>query len=265
MRNMTEQRDHWAEDTDSSAVSVIIKKNVRKRRKRAAIIRNTAITIVCIALGIIISIQYKSLRAAENISGPDSDKIATLQAQQLKLIQENEGLLTAKEELEKKVELLESSTNEKQVKQLEEELNKIKMFCGTTKVTGRGIYISIVLKETMREATLQYHLLTIINELKASTAQAISINGERITAMTEIRVVEDYVVINGRQHPQPLEIYAIGNQQKMLSGLILSGSGPLERLKNEKACTVTYTTQEDIVINECMPQDIVTGLLKNAE
>lgn len=60
------------------------------------------------------------------------------------------------------------------------------MFCGTTKVTGDGIYISIVLQEEMYPSTLQRHLLTIINELKASTAQAISINGERITAMIEI-------------------------------------------------------------------------------
>ena len=133
---MAEQRDHWEEDTDSSAVSVIIKNNVRKRKKRAAVIRNTAITIVCVALGVVISIQYKSLSAAENISSSESDKIASLQAQQLKLIQENEGLLTANEELEKKVELLENATNQEQIKKLEEELKKIKMFAGTTKVTG---------------------------------------------------------------------------------------------------------------------------------
>ncbi len=61
------------------------------------------------------------------------------------------------------------------------------MFAGTTKVTGSGIYISIVVKsEDGGPATLQRHLLTIVNELKACTAQAISVNGERITAMTEI-------------------------------------------------------------------------------
>lgn len=184
---MTEQFDNPNELEDSSEVSVIIRnKNIRKKRKHAAIIRNTAITLVCVVLGIIISIQYKSLSAAENITSSDSDKIASLQAQQLKLIQENEGLLTAKEELEQKVALLESATNEEQIQKLEEELNKVKMFCGTTKVTGDGIYISIVLQEEMYPSTLQRHLLTIINELKASTAQAISINGERITAMIEI-------------------------------------------------------------------------------
>ena len=49
---MAKQRDHWGRRYDSSAVSVIIKKNnVRKKEKgRAAVIRNTAITIVCVAL-----------------------------------------------------------------------------------------------------------------------------------------------------------------------------------------------------------------------
>ena len=258
MLTMTEQFDNPNELEDSSEVSVIIRnRNIRKRRKRAVIIRNTAITLVCVVLGIIISIQYKSLSAAENITSSDSDKIASLQAQQLKLIQENEGLLTAKEELEQKVALLESATNEEQIKKLEEELNKIKMFCGTTKVTGDGIYISIVLQEEMYPSTLQRHLLTIINELKASTAQAISINGERITAMTEIRVVGNYVVINGRQtEAQP---------QALLSGVLLSGNGPLANLKNENTCEVTYTTLSDIIIDACKPQDIVTGLLQNAE
>ena len=264
---MTEQFDNPNELEDSIEVSVIIRnKNIRKKRKHAAIIRNTAITLVCVVLGIIISIQYKSLSAAENITSSDSDKIASLQAQQLKLIQENEGLLTAKEELEQKVALLESATNEEQIQKLEEELNKIKMFCGTTKVTGDGIYISIVLQEEMYPSTLQRHLLTIINELKASTAQAISINGERITAMTEIRVVGNYVVINGRQtEAQKFEIYAIGQPQALLSGVLLSGNGPLANLKNENTCEVTYTTLSDIVIDACKPQDIVTGLLQNAE
>ena len=63
---MTEQFDNPNELEDSSEVSVIIRnKNIRKKRKHAAIIRNTAITLVCVVLGIIISIQYKSLSAAE--------------------------------------------------------------------------------------------------------------------------------------------------------------------------------------------------------
>ena len=263
---MAEQRDHWEEDTDSSAVSVIIKNNVRKRKKRAAVIRNTAITIVCVALGVVISIQYKSLSAAENISSSESDKIASLQAQQLKLIQENEELLTANEELEKKVELLENATNQEQIKKLEEELKKIKMFAGTTKVTGSGIYISIVVKEDVYPATLQRHLLTIVNELKACTAQAISVNGERITAMTEIRAIGNYVMINGRQYEaNKFEIYAIGQPQDLLSGVLLNGLGPLADLQKEKKYEVTYTTMDGIVINECKAQDIVTELLKNAE
>jgi len=41
--------------------------------------------------------------------------------------------------------------------------------------------------------------LKLVNELRAAEAQAISINGERIVAMTEIRYADPYMVINGRQ------------------------------------------------------------------
>ena len=48
---MTEQFDNPNELEDSSEVSVIIRnKNIRKKRKHAAIIRNTAITLVCVCL-----------------------------------------------------------------------------------------------------------------------------------------------------------------------------------------------------------------------
>ncbi len=254
------------ENTDNSAVSVIIKRSVHKRKKRAAIIRNTAITIACVVLGIVISIQYKSLSAAENIASTDADKITSLQAQQLKLIQENEGLLTAKAELEEKVKLLENATNEEQIRKLEEELNKIKLFSGTTKVTGSGVSITIVLNERMADSVLQRHLLTIINELKASTAQAISINEERITAMSEIRVVGSYVMINGRQYSaNEFEIKAIGQPQDLRSGVLLNDLGPLANLRKEKGCTAECVIKDNIVINACKTQDIVTELLKNAE
>lgn len=230
-----------------------------------AIIKNVAITVVCVILGIVITLQYRSLSASNAATTSDSDRIASLQAQQLRLIQENETMLAEREELEKKINELENATNEEQIRALEKELSNIKMFAGITPVTGRGIYLSISVREPMFEATLQRHLLKIINELKASTAQAISFNGERLTSMTEIRVAGEYVVINGRQHSQPFEIYAIGNPQAMISGLILSGNGPLADLQNEGKCDITYEIRDEIVINACREEDIITGLLKAAK
>ena len=266
---MEKEREIIPADTNKTQTPAVhrvpVERRIARKRKRAAIVRNSAITVICVILGIVISIQYKSLSAADNLSAADSDKIASLQAQQLKLIQENEELITAKEELQTKVDMLESATNREQIERLEKELNQVKMFCGMTKVTGRGVYISLNTKDELSPATLQRYLLLLINELRASTAQAISINGERITAMTEIRVTTtNYISVNGMQLVAPYEIYAIGNQQSLLSGLVFNG-GPLTLIQNDQKCDVIYSMQDNIIINECRTEDIVTGLLKNVE
>lgn len=273
---MAEQRDRKEENTVEVIQSNIVKRERRKRKKRLVVIRNTAITIICIALGVIISLQYKSLNAANKITGTEEDKIVLLQAQQLKLIQENEQLTTTNEELQKKIDLLESSSNEEQISKLMDEVNKIKMFGGTTTVTGRGIIITIGLKDDQIfikdktfYATLQRHLLTILNDLKAATAQAISINGERITALTEIKVMSGgYVVINGQNITAPFEIKAIGNQSSMQSSMYIGGAGPLDTLKlpeYKDIFDVTFSMLNEVTINACRPTDIATGLLKNVE
>lgn len=233
-------------------------------KKTASIVCNVALTIVCIVLGIVISVQYRSLSASGRASA-DAEKIAMYQSNILKLEQELNTLETENKELSEKVELLESATNEEQIEKLSEELNNIKKFSGVTKVEGEGLHISISLKSEMLSATLQRHLLSLINELKASSAQAISINGERLTAMSEIRIVGQYVIINGRQHSAPFEIYTIGEPEKLYSGVYLNGTGPLGVLNKEKACDVSWEMRENIVLEGCNPLDINTDMLKNAE
>ena len=276
---MAEQREKKEDNTIEVISSNIIRKERRKRKKRLLIIRNTAITIICIALGVIISLQYKSLNAANKITGTDEDKIVALQSQQLKLIQENEQLTTANEELQKKVALLESSSNEEQISKLMDEVNKIKMFGGTTTVTGQGVIITIELlasqvftKENLNyHVTLQRHLLTIVNDLKAAAAQAISINGERITAQTEIKAMNTgSVVINGQSITAPFEIKVIGNQNSIQKSMFIGGVGPLdilqaEKYNNEKIFGVTFSMLNEVTINACRPTDIATDFLENVK
>ena len=41
------------------------------------------------------------------------------------------------------------------------------------------------------------HIEELINELKASDVQAISVNDERVVAMSEIRKAGNYIMVNG--------------------------------------------------------------------
>ena len=128
-------------------------KDINKpKRKIASVI---ALSMVCVLLGAVIAVQYKSLSSNDNIIKTDSDKINSLQEQLIKLDRENEVLMNDNSKLSEQVEILESATNEEQIASLESELNKVKTFAGATKVTGRGLHISINLKDNILSNTLQ--------------------------------------------------------------------------------------------------------------
>ncbi|MDD3893830.1 MAG: DUF881 domain-containing protein, partial [Syntrophomonadaceae bacterium] len=73
-------------------------------------------------------------------------------------------------------------------------------------------------------------LLIIVNELKASGAEAISVNGERIAAMSEIRCAGTTILINWNKIAPPFSIKAIGDPDMLESGLMIK-NGYLESLK----------------------------------
>lgn len=54
-------------------------------------------------------------------------------------------------------------------------------------------------------------LLKLINELNSAGAEAISINDERIVAMSDLFPVSSFILINGERTTSPYEIKAIGD------------------------------------------------------
>lgn len=68
-------------------------------------------------------------------------------------------------------------------------------------------------------------LLVVINELKAAGAEAISINGQRLSPNTSISCAGHTIRINGQFFARPFEIKAIGDGARMSAALIGPG-GP---------------------------------------
>jgi uncharacterized protein YlxW (UPF0749 family) len=72
-------------------------------------------------------------------------------------------------------------------------------------------------------------LLAAINELTNAGAEAVSLNGERIIATTDIRCVGSTVIVNGRRYGPPFVIRAIGNPEQLETALRMNG-GLMEKL-----------------------------------
>jgi uncharacterized protein YlxW (UPF0749 family) len=96
-------------------------------------------------------------------------------------------------------------------------------FADYEKVEGPGVIITMndSLAEVGEDENLNWYLihdgdiLEIVNVLRDAGAEAISINGERVTATSNIRCGGPTINIDGKRHAVPFVIKAIGNPQTL--------------------------------------------------
>lgn len=146
--------------------------------------------------------------------------------------------LTKKEiELEN---LRENATrNDETSEQTKENVKKYSSLLGYNELVGTGLII------TLKDAENPYarldpnmavvhdgDLLEVINALKNAGAEAISINGERITNSTSITCVGNVVKINGEKVSVPYVINAIGLPEKLYGSITMPGSY-IEQLQDD--------------------------------
>lgn len=198
-------------------------KLIKKKAFKNKVIRNIALTVVCIALGIVVAFEYKSIVAREENEQKTASTITEAQARIIDLTNEIQSLNLSKSELEDKLKILEEGTNDEKIEKLQSENDLLKKFAGLTDVYGQGVVITLTYENandvsTSISATL---IQSLMNELKNASAQAISINGERVLAMTEVRAVNDYLVVNGisLSSKSPITISVIGNPTSLESSL----------------------------------------------
>lgn len=171
--------------------------------------------LVCIALGIMVSYQLKYSRAAA--TGTISSTDLTKQVANLKT--KNEELTSKVNEYEKKINEYEESvaSESKVVDNLKKDLDNAKKLAGLTDVEGPGVEITLIpLPDVLTNETVRIQsadILDVINELNSSGAEAISINGERFTARTQIREAGYVLKINDTAFSptEPFIIKAIGD------------------------------------------------------
>lgn len=132
-------------------------------------------------------------------------------------------------------------------KRLSSELTQAEILAGTVPVKGPGI--QVVWANGSAPTGFQIgdiDLLLMVNELRASGAEAISINGQRITAETEIRSAANYVLINNSQQNAPYTIDAIGPSSTMMQALEMPGG--LVDQSNSEGRTISVTAKHHLVL-----------------
>ncbi|AAK80080.1 uncharacterized protein YlxW (UPF0749 family) [Clostridium acetobutylicum] len=147
-------------------------------------------------------------------------------------------------------------------RQMEDELILNKMELGTLDVVGEGVEITLDdsgnqvsassedanFREirTIYQVIHDFDMRAVINDIKCSGAEAISINGQRIVSNTEIYCNAEFLLINGVKISAPFNIKAIGNKNKLKTYMLASGNY-LQRLKR-RSIYVNLKTVNDVKI-----------------
>jgi uncharacterized protein YlxW (UPF0749 family) len=110
---------------------------------------------------------------------------------------------------------------------LDQRLLRLGVITGTAPVTGPGVQVTV--DDAADSATggkvLDVDLQVLVNGLWAVGAEAISINGHRLTTLTSIRVAGEAITVNYSPLTPPYVIDAIGNPDTMPADFLETTAG----------------------------------------
>ncbi|MCX7884114.1 MAG: DUF881 domain-containing protein [Caloramator sp.] len=184
---------------------------------------------------------------------------------------EIKGLYKDKNDLVKKLSNYYKSNqkNKSVTDTLRKELDEIKLFAGKCKVQGTGIMIVIDDRhdyinneQIMSYITHNTDILRVVNELRNAGAEAISVNGKRITDRTAITCEGPIIMVNGEYIVPPFEILAIGDPEALQYALSLPESH-ISLLK-DRGLYVKIVKKDRITIDE-LSQKFTVEYMKNIE
>jgi len=188
-----------------------------------------SIMLVAAVLGFMLSLQFRTVNHAS--TGLSIDRAQELTVELKRINQEKEDLAKEVKDLNFKLNQIKQGQDEG-VAALQSELNKVRMNAGLITVSGPGIEL-VLDKPTASTEDSQIppelmiiqdeYLLSALNELWGAGAEAISINGQRIIATTEIRQAGSFININLTRVVPPYQILAIGNPQGLMDTLQITG------------------------------------------
>lgn len=176
-------------------------------------------SIILLILGIALALQFKSTLYTRNQTASNTLNAEKLMEQIVSEQNQTDALKAAVDEnLTLRENLIKAYVEEKNDYQLSSDWDIVKLVAGLTDVKGPGITIKLDDAPARQQDTpVNWQIIhdqdikVLLNELKKSGAQAISVNGERVMPMSEQVCAGPTILINGNRYPVPYVINAIGD------------------------------------------------------
>lgn len=227
--------------------------------------RYVILSLILLVVGFLISYSYQ-LTSEKNqnitMTSEQWDKEYETRSNLISKEETNKELqmeLYEKQEEVKKIE--ESLKNEKQVYyNLVEDVEKYRMYIGELPVIGKGVQV------TLEDASYipdednvnnyivhESHIFNLINELYISGADAIAINGQRLSRDSYLYCNGPVITVDGNQYPAPFVISAIGDPSVLIPALNIAG-GMIDQLVYDNI-VVTVEKQEEVKMDPLLQEN----------
>lgn len=204
--------------------------------KKDKITISVIIGLMFFVLTIVIFVQFKTIKYT------DINALETMQESELR--KEITGMKTKYEETLTKLEETNGmikeyeetiNTDKEASILLQEELIQSRNILGKNDVYGEGIIVTLTDVEVGKYGKVYAKdLIELVNQLKESGAEAISINDQRIVLNSYISDINStYISVNGKWLVSPYVVKAIGDTTYLESGLSQKQYGYLDSKKNE--------------------------------
>ena len=209
--------------------------------------------IMCFILTFGIAVQIKTVNgtgtAVATTSSENELRDAVLRAKE-----KYDNLYEALERMENQLEIerTNSTQNNTELTVLENTIKDGNKILGLSEVTGSGITITVndnqqILSSNVMDPNWYIvhdtDLINIVNALKNTGAEAISINDQRIVTTSSIECDGNIVIINGEKIAAPFDIKAIGLPESLLG--VTRFSGYVDYLKDYRHLEVTVQTSTE--------------------
>lgn len=177
-------------------------------------LRSVAFSIVCMLLGVLIALQMKNV----NLDNISENNLSELQNKIIEYANKNSELSDRNSELYQIISILENdkASGNTQIDSIIKEKERAAVFAGLREVHNAGIKVQISCAEDMEVSDSV--IRQFVNELRSLGAQAISVNDERLVAMSEIRGSgTSAIMINGTTYNRKgkFEIKSIIDPKKL--------------------------------------------------
>ncbi len=187
------------------------------RRRRSPVLLAAA----CVLLGVLIAVQGRlTLRVAPDLEQERRGLITRLTAVE----QQNAALRAQQEQVAEQVRSLQGAAGT----QTQTRIDEIEPLVGTRAVTGPGLVIIVDDAEASKQGASRVadlDLRELANGLWLAGAEAISINGYRITSRTSIRSAGSAITVNYRSLTRPYKVEAIGDPKTLQARFAATAAG----------------------------------------